>query len=70
MCKGNKIKMNLIDKIDELTKSNIDTAFSDAWDAISEIVPTARKQGIQVKITELVPLRKELDKLEKKIKGE
>jgi len=61
--------MNLINRIDELTKSDINTAFSDAWDAISEIVPTARKEGIQIKITELVPLRKELDKLEKKIKS-
>lgn len=52
----------------EITKSNIDKAFADVWDAVSEIVPTARKQGIDVKITELVPLRKELDKIEKKIK--
>jgi hypothetical protein len=57
-----------VPKLEELTKDSLQKAFADAWDAISEIVPTARKMGIDVKITDLVPLRKELDKIEKKLK--
>jgi len=53
----------------EMTKDSIGQAFADVWDAISEIVPSVRKQGVEIKITEVVPLRKELDKLEKKIKS-
>lgn len=59
-----------VPKLEELTKDNLQKAFADAWDAISEIVPTARKMGVDVKITDLVPLRKELDKIEKKLKKE
>jgi hypothetical protein len=60
--------MKLDKYLNEITKDSLQTAFVDAWVEISEIVPTARKMGIDVKTTELVPLRKELDKLEKKLK--
>jgi hypothetical protein len=57
------------EQISELTKDSIGQAFFDVSTAIGEIVPSVRKQGVDIKITEVVPLRKELDKLEKKIKS-